>query len=61
MRPDLVAAVLERDGNRCTECGSKPSAGNTLDVYYLVPVRSGGTDEPENCATLCRRCLLEMD
>jgi hypothetical protein len=46
------AAVLERDGHRCTNCG----AIDNLQVDHRWPVALGGGDEIENLCTLCRPC-----
>lgn len=48
----IRSRVLERDGYRCTSCGR---AGR-LEVHHVRPVRHGGSNEPENLRTLCRRC-----
>ncbi len=44
--------VLERDGYRCTVCGSQVN----LDVHHITPKRKGGQDVPENLETLCEKC-----
>lgn len=45
-------AVCERDGWRCLWCGK---AGR-LEVDHIVPRSQGGTDDPANLRTLCRKC-----
>lgn len=54
----IKAAVRERDGHRCTQCGlDHPSHvalyGRTLDVHRVVP---GSVYTVEGCVTLCRAC-----
>lgn len=44
--------VLERDGNRCVECGT--SERLTLD--HIVPRSKGGTSEQSNLQTMCKPC-----
>lgn len=45
-------AVLERDGHRCTLCGSMLN----LHIHHRRARRSGGTDQMDNLQTLCERC-----
>ncbi|MGZ4172657.1 MAG: HNH endonuclease [Solirubrobacteraceae bacterium] len=42
-------AVLERDGHRCTKCGST----DRLQVHHIVSARDGGPVTLENLVTLC--------
>lgn len=44
--------VKRRDGFRCRQCGSS----GLLDVHHITPLRVGGTNNPANLKTLCRRC-----
>jgi 5-methylcytosine-specific restriction endonuclease McrA len=44
----IRAAVLARDGYRCTQCGSDAN----LEVDHLDPSRG---DELDNLTTVCRR------
>lgn len=48
---DVRAVILKRDG-KCLQCGSTEDL--TLD--HIIPRSVGGTDDPENLQTLCRRC-----
>ena len=48
--------VLERDGYRCTKCGST----ERLEVDHIVPVSRGGAHTVANGRTLCRRHHLEV-
>lgn len=44
--------VLARDGRECLRCG----ADSDLEVHHVEPVSLGGSDDPENIATLCADC-----
>jgi RNA-directed DNA polymerase len=44
--------ALERDGYRCTECGSTHS----LEVHHLQPQHAKGTHAMRNLLTLCQEC-----
>lgn len=46
-------AILARDNYTCQNCGTKDSV---LEVHHLVFRSEGGSDEPENLITLCRKC-----
>lgn len=48
----LRAAVYDRDGRACRECGS--TSDLTLDHIY--PYSLGGEDTLDNLRTLCRSC-----
>ena len=48
----LRAFVLQRDGGRCVRCGSRVR----LECHHVVPLASGGRDEPANCRTHCVDC-----
>lgn len=50
--PELRRAVMDRDGNRCQECGS--TVDLTLD--HIIPWSYGGPDSYENLRVLCRPC-----
>jgi len=45
-------AVLERDGHRCTQCGSTTH----LHIHHRRARRHGGADQMDNLQTLCERC-----
>jgi 5-methylcytosine-specific restriction endonuclease McrA len=49
---DLRRAVWERDGGRCTECGS----GFELQFDHVIPVAMGGATTAENLQVLCGTC-----
>lgn len=48
----LRAAVYERDGYRCIECG----AAERLSLDHIRPWSRGGLDTYENLRTLCLPC-----
>lgn len=48
----IRAAVLERDGHRCVQCGVQ--GANHAD--HVVPKSQGGGDEMSNLQTMCARC-----
>jgi 5-methylcytosine-specific restriction endonuclease McrA len=55
---EIKAAVRERDGQRCAECGMTAAdhlarSGATLHVHRIVP---GSVYSLPGCVTLCSRC-----
>lgn len=61
----LRAAVLNRDGNRCCNCGWAPGAGpspvgfpsqDRLSIDHILPESRGGQTVESNLVTLCVRC-----
>lgn len=54
--PELRQLVLERDGYRCGNCGSKEG----LHVHHIVPLSLGGTNEMGNLRTLCKNCHARL-
>jgi 5-methylcytosine-specific restriction endonuclease McrA len=44
--------VFERDGGRCVNCDSK----NELQTDHIIPLKLGGSSEPENLQILCAPC-----
>lgn len=48
----LRVMVFGRDGYKCNSCGT----GRDLTLDHIVPVLSGGSNEPDNLQTLCRSC-----
>lgn len=48
--------VLARDNWTCCSCGRTPLDGVTLEVDHIRPRSRGGTNDPENLQTLCRKC-----
>lgn len=55
-RQRAIARALERDDNRCQECGSTED----LSVHHLIPRRESGTHKLCNLVTLCRSCHLKI-
>ena len=46
--------ILERDTFTCQDCGRKRGEpGVRLQVHHILPVASGGTNDPDNLITLC--------
>ena len=45
-------AIFKRDGFKCIICG----ATDNLTLDHIIPRSKGGTSEPENLQTLCKRC-----
>lgn len=45
-------SILTRDGFKCQECGYQ----NRLEVHHIIPRSKGGTNDPSNLTTLCKRC-----
>lgn len=50
--PTFRHEALERDGHRCTQCGSTTD----LEIHHITPVAAGGTNAPDNLTTLCHDC-----
>lgn len=51
----IRAAVIQRDGGRCIECGDALTSPEA-HVHHLIPRAYGGTDTEDNLVTLCRAC-----
>lgn len=50
--------VMQRDGFRCTNCGSSPAKGHavSLQVDHVLPWSKGGETTLDNLQTLCETC-----
>lgn len=48
----LVAQILNRDGHKCTYCGSTEK----LTADHVVPMTRGGTHDPSNLTACCIPC-----
>lgn len=59
--------MIYRDNFTCQDCGefhamvnqfgmTIPIDDGNLQVHHILPVASGGGDEPSNLVTLCRNC-----
>ena len=52
--------VLARDGFRCEYCRNTPDDyPMLLEVDHITQRSLGGTDDPDNLVTACRRCNAE--
>jgi hypothetical protein len=49
---DVRAAVFDRDGRACVECGARED----LALDHIYPWSLGGPDTVENLRVLCRSC-----
>lgn len=54
---DVRRRVLERDGHRCTRCGT---AGD-LQVHHRIGAAEGGPLSMDNLVVLCRQHHLEAE
>ena len=50
LRAKLRAALKERDGDGCAECGTTRG----LTIHHVKPRSEGGTNEIENLVLLCK-------
>ena len=48
----VKAAVWQRDGGRCRQCGDN----NYLEFDHIIPFAQGGATSETNLQLLCRRC-----
>lgn len=55
IRRSVRAAVMERDGHRCVQCGSL----DNLSLDHIIRYRDDGPDTVENLRLLCMPCNLE--
>lgn len=44
--------IFRRDDNRCLGCGQ----GEKLEIHHIIPLKYGGSDDPDNILTLCKKC-----
>jgi hypothetical protein len=49
-------AIYMRDGASCVYCGATVESGVALSLDHLKAHSHGGTNEPGNLVTCCRRC-----
>ena len=52
---DVKNAVWQRDGGKCTQCGST----SYLEFDHIIPHTKGGANTLENVQLLCRSCNLK--
>ena len=50
--PSIRKKVKERDGWKCTKCGSKED----LQIHHIKPTKYGIDNSLQNLLTLCRNC-----
>lgn len=50
---ELSKAVRERDGYRCSRCGSPDLV---LHTHHVIPLSRGGSNSMSNLTTLCEKC-----
>jgi hypothetical protein len=48
--------ILKRDKYQCKKCGSF----NYIIVHHIIPLEKGGTHDPNNLITLCRKCHIKF-
>jgi 5-methylcytosine-specific restriction endonuclease McrA len=53
----FMRAVKKRDGHQCQDCG----ATTDLRACHIVPLREGGSYDPSNGITRCKRCDKRTD
>lgn len=51
----LRAQVFERDGLVCAYCGCE---SGPHEIDHIVPVKRGGTNDPDNLCVACRPCNI---
>ena len=49
---EIIRAVRERDGYRCTQCGE---TSVVLHVHHVIPLSKGGSNSMSNLVTLCEK------
>ena len=52
---DVKHAVWQRDGGKCTQCGST----SYLEYDHIIPHTKGGANTLANVQLLCRSCNLK--
>jgi len=45
--------IFERDNYTCAICGRKTKYP---ECHHIIPISSGGDNNPNNLITLCKRC-----
>jgi len=51
-RPELLLALIERDGEQCAYCGCT----SDLSIDHITPLSRGGSDNLDNLQLLCLTC-----
>lgn len=55
LSPNDRRVVYDKMGGRCAYCGQS-LAYEDMQIDHIVPLRSGGSDVPENMLPTCRSC-----
>lgn len=55
-RTTLPAAVKQRDGYRCVDCGEFETRTQRLQAHHVLPLSEGGSNTLDNMVTLCTAC-----
>lgn len=58
---ERMAAIRDRDRNRCQNCFRTNGEVSQLEVHQIVPENRGGTERLSNYTLLCRRCHRLID
>jgi len=61
----LRRSILERDGYTCQLCGAKGTGsvfdkGRCMLAHHVVEQSKGGSDDPSNLMTICRKCHAKL-
>lgn len=48
----FVSIIREKEGIHCHFCRTV----GDLELHHIIPVKEGGTDEPDNLVYLCKGC-----
>ena len=59
-RTNLRAAVLQRDGNRCSYCG-RSGKSQPLEIDHVIPESKGGSHRFDNRVAACTKCNRKKD
>ena len=54
---ELVRYVIERDGYKCSMCGSSDTE---LFIQHVIPLSEGGSNDPDNLITVCENCRSDF-
>lgn len=57
---DVRKLVLDRDGDKCSDCGTAGDKRNPLQMHHIVWRSRGGSNEPENLRTMCKLCHIDL-
>ena len=51
-----LTEIMLACGNRCARCGKNLLESGDATVEHIIPIRKGGTNDPENLVVLCETC-----